>query len=73
MYKDFSERIELLKFHIGKYNGCPPMTWLMKEVDSIERYVKFYHHFGLLEDMELEALENKLRKVVHDACSSAKG
>lgn len=70
MYKDLLKTIEILKFRIGKYNGCPPITWLMKEVNDIEGEAYFSHHFGLIDDIELETLEEKLRNIVQDACSN---
>lgn len=68
MYGQLSEKIERLKTRIGKH-GCS-MSVLMKEVNDIEGEAFFSHHFGLIDNIELETLEEKLRNVVQDACSS---
>ena len=70
MYKDLLKTIEVLKFRIGKHNGCPPIAWLMKEVNDIEGEAYFSHRFGLIDNIELETLEEKLRNIVQDACSN---
>ena len=71
MYEQLSTRIEQLSVRIGKH-GCS-MCMLMKEVNDIEGEAYFSHHFGLIDNIELESLEDKLRELVQSTCSSTIG
>lgn len=68
MYGQLSEKIERLKTRIGKH-GCS-MCMLMKEVKDIESEANFSYHYGLIDNIEREALEDKLCDLVQSVCSS---
>lgn len=68
MYGQLSEKIERLKTRIGKH-GCS-MSVLMKEVKDIESEANFSYHYGLIDTIERDALEDKLYDVVQATCSS---
>lgn len=71
MYGQLSEKIERLKTRIGKH-GCS-MCMLMKEVKDIESEANFSYHYGLIDNIEREALEDKLCDLVQSTCSSTTG
>lgn len=71
MYGQLSTRIEQLSVRIGKH-GCS-MCMLMKEVKDIESEANFSYHYGLIDNIERETLENKLYDLVQSTCSSTTG
>lgn len=71
MYEQLSTRIEQLSVRIGKH-GCS-MCMLMKEVKDIESEANFSYHYGLIDNIEREALEDKLCDLVQSTCSSTTG